>query len=555
MNIKNRISTLCLITSIVSSMFGISGCHFKGNSTIYNPDIEKNETSNILEISKIVFTDTATVFYFDAYHCTNSGRWFSIAERTVLQGSHKTYKIIGCNGIELGKRMQVSESGHLDFVLYFESVDKSEKTVDFTEGNNAGDFRITGIRLYKVKTLPSTTAIKCTLKGEVIDRPHSSRLMLSKYGEDMRISQWISIPIRNGMFEYVLNCDHEELYELTFSDEWNRGSWRPVKFISEQGVIHFTLHPQDQYEMNRVEGSTLNKELRDFDIEDTNKVQPLYDVLNARREQLDKNGKYYTPEAQLLFDRMNASTDAVEKGALTDQWRKLNSEGLDITPYAKAVQKSGDSVSLVMLRWRLQYVKEHSNIVGYSILVSEAKYVASQFKTDISPIADIYQTIFAPKYPDHPYTAQMIDLLTGSSLKPGLSFIDFTAVDFTGKPVKLSERIAGKPTVLHLWASWCGPCRKKGMELIPVYEEFRDKGFVVIGVAREKDTPVAAEAATKLDKYPWENLVELNDVEKIWIKYGIGNAGGGDFLIDENGIIVAVSPSIDEIRDFLTNKH
>ena len=146
----------------------------------------------------------------------------------------------------------------------------------------------------------------------------------------------------------------------------------------------------------------------------------------------------------------------------------------------------------------------------------------------------------------------MMDLLTDSSLKPGVSFIDFTAVDLNGKSVKLSERIAGKPAVLHLWASWCSPCRKKGKELIPVYEEFRNNGFVVIGVAREKSIS-AAETAVKQDKYPWENLVEIADVEKIWINYGIGNLAGSDFLIDENGIIVAVAPSIDEIRNFLTN--
>ena len=68
-----------------------------------------------------------------------------------------------------------------------------------------------------------------------------------------------------------------------------------------------------------------------------------------------------------------------------------------------------------------------------------------------------------------------------------------------GKPVKLSEKIAGKPTLHHLWASWCSPCRQKGKELIPVYEEFQDKGFVVIGVAREKNTSTAAEEAVKLD--------------------------------------------------------
>ena len=520
MNIKNHIKTLCLITSIVSSMFGISGCHFKGDSTIYNPNVEKNETSNILEISKIVFTDTATVFYFDAYHCTNSGCWFSIAEKTVLQGSHQTYKITGCDGIELGTRIQVSESGHLAFVLYFEPVDKSEKTVDFKEGDNAGGFFITGIKLFKESKQPNL-AVKCTLKGEVIDRPQSSRLMLLKYGADPRTIQWISIPIRNGKFEYILNCNYEELYELIFYDEWSQGGWRPVNFISEHGVINFELYPFEQFEKTIVEGGKLNKEYMDYKNDISNKyseLKPNKSIDKKVKQQINENGWIH-------FDKYPLFLQIVREDSLYQEW----------------------------LRWKIQYIRERSDIVGYSILVSEAREEKDKIN-DFSLYADVFQTVFEPKYSNHPYTAQMIDLLTGSLLKPGLPFIDFTAVDFTGKPVKLSERIAGKPTVLHLWASWCGPCRKKGKELIPVYEEFRDKGFVVVGVAREKNTSVAAETAVKMDKYPWENLVELNDIEQIWVKYGIGNAGGGDFLIDENGIIVAVSPSIDEIRDFLTNK-
>jgi|GEM_PF-3342402 len=132
-------------------------------------------------------------------------------------------------------------------------------------------------------------------------------------------------------------------------------------------------------------------------------------------------------------------------------------------------------------------------------------------------------------------------------------FFDFTIVDLNAKPVRLSERITGKPAVLHLWTSACAPCRKKGKELIPVYEEFREKGFVVIGVAHEKNISTA-EAAIRLDKYPWENFVELNDVEQIRLKYGIAGSLGSHFLIDENGKIIDVAPSIDEIREFLLSK-
>ena len=554
MNVKHHLNALCFV---IFSIFVISGCHIKGNSTIYNPVIAKNETSGILEISKIEFTDTSTVFYFDAYHYFDPESWFKIAKETVLQGSNQIYKIIGCDGIELGKETYVPESGHVAFVLYFEPVDKSEKTVDFKEGDNEGDFRISGIKLYEDKE-SKTGAIACTLKGEVIDRPTSSRLILSKKGEDLRVAQWISIPIRDGKFEYVLNCDHEELYELTFYDEWKQGAWRPITFISEQGDIKFTLHPIDQWKENLIEGSTLNSEYQNYHIETINKINPLYAMLNARRDRLEEDGKYYTPEAQLLLDKMRASTDMAKRRALSDQYTKLRMEKRDITQYAKAVQESGDSIQLVMYRWKLKYVTEHPNIVGYSILVSDVSNIIqgnnALAQNDISAYTDLYQTVFSPMYPDHPYTAQMAYLLTASSLKAGVKFIDFTAVDLNGNPQKLSELIAGKPAVLHLWASWCGPCRKKGEELIPVYEEFHDKGFVVIGVAREKGSSAAAEAAIKMDKYPWENLVELNDTEQIWVKYGIGNAGGSDFLIDENGSIVAVAPSIDEIKNFLKNK-
>jgi len=365
---------------------------------------------------------------------------------------------------------------------------------------------------YNYQEPQPTGLIKCTLKGVVIDRSQSSRILLKKESEDPRI-HGVYIPIINGKFEYVLNFDHEELYTLVFEDELLLGAFRPVVFISEQGIINFTLHPTDQFDKNIVEGGNLNREYLDYYSELSNKHQVIGNELNAKIEQLSK-------------------------------------DGLDVASFVGALQ---DSAYRKLFHWQLQYVIEHPTFVGYCILVSGTRQVL-QYSNEISQeYSDVYQTIFAPKYPDHPYTAQMIDLFTGSSFKTGVPFIDFTAVDFTGKPIKFSELISGKPAVLHLWASWCGPCRKKGIELIPVYEEFRDKGFVVIGVAREKSISTA-EAAVKLDKYPWKNLVELNDAEQIWVKYGIGNAGGSVFLIDENGAIVAVSPSIDEIRDFLMNK-
>lgn len=57
--------------------------------------------------------------------------------------------------------------------------------------------------------------------------------------------------------------------------------------------------------------------------------------------------------------------------------------------------------------------------------------------------------------------------------------------------------------------------------------------------------------AVKKDGYPWLSLLELNDKNQIWLKNGVSNAGGGGFLIDDEGTILAVYPDAEETEMFL----
>lgn len=132
----------------------------------------------------------------------------------------------------------------------------------------------------------------------------------------------------------------------------------------------------------------------------------------------------------------------------------------------------------------------------------------------------------------------------------GGRYIDFTAPDFNGKSIKLSEQIQGKVALIDLWASWCGPCRRKAKSMIPVYEAYKNKGFTIVGVAREENLSDGVNAA-KMDKYSWLNLIELNDKEKIWAKYGVDNSGGSTLLVDKNGIILAIDPTDKEVTAIL----
>ena len=59
---------------------------------------------------------------------------------------------------------------------------------------------------------------------------------------------------------------------------------------------------------------------------------------------------------------------------------------------------------------------------------------------------------------------------------------DFALNDSSGKRVRLSE-LRGDVVLLNFWATWCAPCRVEIPMFIGLQQAYRDRNFVVLGIA------------------------------------------------------------------------
>jgi len=402
----------------------------------------------------------------------------------------------------------------------------------------------------------SNAPIHCFLKGEVIDRPQSDRILLTKSGGDARVNA-IDIPIKNGKFEYELNCHVEETYQLIFQDEHIQGNMRPISFFAESGTVRFILHPKDLFFKNEVVGGKLNQEVRDYQLlEDS-----LFHRKSIEKEwnTLRKENRWYTEAFIDLRNKKRKVWDNKDQKAIDSLdvlITKMEESGKAMTPEAIDLEKRGNVAEKAIFDWEMQYIKDNTSLVSYQMLINKINrasdsYAPDFYKKELPRLTELYHTVYAPKYPTHPFTDRLKNVFqSASTIKIGGKFIDFTAPDFNGKAVKLSDQVKGKVALIDLWASWCGPCRRSAISMIPVYETYKNKGFTIVGVARESELSDAVNAANK-DKYPWLNLIELKDEGSIWAKYGVGNGGGGTFLIDKEGNILAISPTAEEVKAVL----
>ncbi len=114
---------------------------------------------------------------------------------------------------------------------------------------------------------------------------------------------------------------------------------------------------------------------------------------------------------------------------------------------------------------------------------------------------------------------------------------DFSQETPEGEMLSLST-LRGKVVLVDFWASWCGPCRRENPNVVRLYNEYKDKGFEILGVSLDQNRDRWLQAIEK-DQLSWHHVSDLkgwkNEVAQLYNISSIPHT----ILLDEEGKIIA----------------
>ena len=402
--------------------------------------------------------------------------------------------------------------------------------------------------------------VKCHIEGRFVDNKWGDEVVICKMGTDLCVNdapEWHHKAV-NGHFECDIETEVPEMYEvIPYKQYVETSSYYYGWFIVENGTVRIEIFGDKSPKIE----STGDEGRLHQAMDSVAGVRFLNEMERIDRELEEHKEKYFKPEFLSLMEIVeNFDRDSLPKAYVDSVEHVMefydDNERESYTDEGWQLFQRSNSLSRLSYPFRAEYYEQHPMLWAYYHVLQSIemlKHASIYHHFDATPheqMIALYESKLCNLYKGHPVHGQISIALTALRFQPGKPYIDYNVRDTDGQIVPISSLIRGKVTLIDLWASWCGPCRSHSIAMIPIYEKYKDKGFTVIAIARERNRQ-AMENAAKKDGYPWQSLLELNDENGVWRKNGAGNAGGAMYLIDRDGTILSTSTDAEELEPLI----
>jgi len=274
--------------------------------------------------------------------------------------------------------------------------------------------------------------IKCHLTGDIVDRTDGNLFLYSP--ESSRFDK-DTIPFKDSHFNYKITLKSPEVYWLFFEEDLKNGEgFTSVNIFLEPGNVHLTLSA-DSILNCQVKGGTLNKKL--YDIE--KKLQLINNNLIIYYDKIS------TTDDSLIINDLNIKIDSLENLYFKTQTDYIsNNEDLISAFYIWELRKQLDKDKVVKL---LNPLKEK---FAYSRYIRETDAFIQGFGKN----------------------------------QPNQQFTDYKLLNEKGGEISISEIVhMNKATLILFWSSRCEASDRKLKAMKPLYDQYKDLGFEIIGIS------------------------------------------------------------------------
>ncbi len=349
-------------------------------------------------------------------------------------------------------------------------------------------------------TFSYTTRSGYSIKGKV-GGAEGKKIVLKVY-RNFKPTGIDSVKLKNGEFMLNGTVSCPEFCLLYVGDKG------PLQFFIENSTIHITLDT-DHIENSKITGS---------------KENDLFQSFVSRLEGLAGQAKPLNDEYLAL--RVSANADPEKEKSLVAQLEKLQNE---------------------RNAYVIDFVQKHPNTVVSAFIVDNMLLRSM----DIALLEQISSSYDATL--DGSQWVQMLKSYLADAKRTGIgqSFSDITLSAPDGKPMSLSDYAGkGKYLLVDFWASWCMPCRRANPQVVALYNQYKDKGFEIVGISLDRDKNEWIKAIEN-DQLVWPQMSDLKFWESEAAKLYSVSSIPYTILLDKDGNIIAKGLYADGLKEKL----